>query len=162
MSAPRQSAFSSRTCLGGVELSPGLSDNVHLRVLGERRAVTDSVLSYAGTKDPGTGTAWGGVTRTRGHAQLEFAARDASFYAGGGYAVLNGQNVASNSEHEFGAGGTLSRLAKRQPTRCGLGSTRSILATTRNLRFFTLGQGGYFSPQSYFATLFPAQIHFET
>jgi hypothetical protein len=29
-----------------------------------------------------------------------------------------------------------------------------------NLRYFTLGQGGYFSPQSYFAALFPVQYKY--
>jgi cellulose synthase operon protein C len=98
--------FQQENILGGVEIAPAVSDNAHLRLLGERRAVTDSVLSYAGTKDPNTNTLWGGVTRTRGHAQLEFSVQDANFYVGGGYAVLEGKNVESNREYEFGTGGT--------------------------------------------------------
>ncbi len=148
--------FQQQNVLGGVEVAPGLSDNVHLRVLGERRAVTDSVLSYAGTKDPGTGTAWGGVTRARGHAQLEFAVREANFYAGGGYAVLNGQNVASNRELEFGAGGSYP-VWRNATDEVRLGIDTVYFGYDKNLRFFSLGQGGYFSPQSYFATLFPVK-----
>ena len=146
--------FQQQNVLGGVELSPGLSDNVRLRVKGERRAVTDSVLSYAGTKDPSTGTAWGGVTRTRGHAQLEFSVKDANFYVGGGYAVLNGQNVASNREYEFGAGGTYP-IWRNATDDLKIGIDTVYFAYDKNLRFFTVGQGGYFSPQSYFAALFP-------
>jgi cellulose synthase operon protein C len=112
------------------------------------------VLSYAGTKDPGTGVAWGGVTRTRGHAQWEFSVHDANFYAGGGYAELNGENVASNSEHEFGAGGTYP-IWRNGTDEVRLGIDTVYFGYDKNLRFFTLGQGGYFSPQSYFATLFP-------
>ena len=146
--------FQQENILGGIEASPALSDNVHLRIVGERRAVTDSVLSYAGTKDPGTGTPWGGVTRTRGHAQLEFSLGDTNFYAGGGYATLNGENVASNTEYELGAGGTY-RVWRNATDEMRLGSDIVYFSYNKNLDFFTLGQGGYFSPQSYFAMLFP-------
>jgi tetratricopeptide (TPR) repeat protein len=146
--------FQQQNLLGGIELSPALSDTVHLRIVGERRAVTDSVLSFAGTKDPGTGTAWGGVTRTRGHAQLEFSAREANFYAGGGYATLNGQNVVSNTEYELGAGGTYP-VWRNQADELRIGLDVVYFGYDKNLDYFTLGQGGYFSPQSYFATLFP-------
>jgi cellulose synthase operon protein C len=146
--------FQQQNFLGGLELSPALSDNVHLRIIGERRAVTDSVLSYAGTKDPGTGIPWGGVTRTRGHAQLEISKGEANFYVGGGYAVLNGENVASNSEYEFGTGGTYP-VWRNATDEVRLGLDTVYFGYNKNLRFFTLGQGGYFSPQSYLATLFP-------
>jgi cellulose synthase operon protein C len=146
--------FQQQNILGGIELSPALSDSVNLRILGERRAVTDSVLSYAGTKDPGTGTPWGGVVRTRVHAQLEFSLRNANFYVGGGYAVLNGQNVASNSEHEFGAGGSVP-IWRNTTDEVRIGLDTVYFGYNQNLDFFTLGQGGYFSPQSYVAALFP-------
>jgi Tfp pilus assembly protein PilF len=146
--------FQQQNILGGAELSPALSGNVRLRVVGERRAVTDSVLSYAGTKDPGTGTAWGGITRTRGHAQLELTAGDANFYAGGGYAVLDGENVASNREYEAGVGGSYP-IWRNATDQLRLGVDTVYFGYDKNLRFFTLGQGGYFSPQSYFAALLP-------
>jgi cellulose synthase operon protein C len=146
--------FQQQNVLGGVELSPSLSDNVRLRVVAERRAVTDSVLSYAGTKDPGTGLAWGAVTRTRGHAQLEFTAKEATFYAGGGYSVLDGQNVASNNEIEFGAGGSYP-IWRNTTDELRVGLDNVYFGYDKNLYYFTVGQGGYFSPQSYFATLIP-------
>ena len=149
--------FQQQNILGGVELSPEIADGVRLRVLGERRSVTDSVLSYAGTQDPATGTHWGGVTRTRGHAQIEFSTQGANFYAGGGYAMLNGLNVESNREYEFGAGGSYPVWhGKTDELRIGLDLV--YFAYDKNLRFFTLGQGGYFSPQSYFATVLP--VHY--
>ena len=146
--------FQQQNFLGGLELSPALSDNVHLRIIGERRAVTDSVLSYAGTKDPGTGIPWGGVTRTRGHAQLEISKGESNFYVGGGYAVLNGENVSSNHEYEFGAGGSYP-VWQNATDEVRLGLDAVYFGYDKNLRFFTLGQGGYFSPQSYLAALFP-------
>jgi Tfp pilus assembly protein PilF len=148
--------FQQTNLLGGIELSPQISDGVHLRVVGERRAVTDSVLSYAGTKDPATGISWGGVTRTRGHAQLEFALHDLNVYAGGGYSALNGENVISNHEYELGAGGSYPvwRTADEE-VRVGLDLV--YFGYDKNSDFFSLGHGGYFSPQSYFATMIPVK-----
>jgi Tfp pilus assembly protein PilF len=146
--------FVEQNLLGGVELAPHLSDNVVLRLTGERRAVTDSVLAFAGTKDPGTGISWGGVTRTRGHGQLEVAVGAANLYVGGGYAAVDGTNVTSNQEYEAGAGGSYP-IWRDQTDELRLGMDIVYFGYSKNLDFFTLGQGGYFSPQSYFATLLP-------
>lgn len=100
---------------------------------------------------------WGGVTRTRGHAQLELSVGEANLYAGGGYAVLDGENVTSNQEYEFGTGGSYPVWRGSQNDEVRLGMDVVYFGYQRNLDFFTLGQGGYFSPQSYFATLFPAK-----
>jgi len=148
--------FQQTNVLGGIELSPQIIEGTTLRVLGERRSVTDSILSYAGTKDPSTGTAWGGVTRTRGHAQLELSIRNANFYVGGGYAVLDGLNVASNTQYELGMGGTYP-IWSGQNDELRVGLDLVYFAYDKNLRYFTLGQGGYFSPQSYFAALVPVR-----
>ncbi len=153
--------FQQTNMLGGLELSPQISDGVHLRVVGERRAVTDSVLSYAGTKDPATGISWGGVTRTRGHAQLEFALRDLNIYVGGGYSSLTGENVIANHEYELGAGGSYPVWrSKDEEVRIGLDLV--YFGYEKNTDFFTVGHGGYFSPQSYFATMIPVKYTVRT
>jgi cellulose synthase operon protein C len=146
--------FQQQNLLGGIELSPLIADNVRLRVIGERRAVTDSVLSYAGTRDPATGIPWGGVTRARGHAQLEFALQNVNTYAGGGYSVLDGENVVSNREYEFGTGASYP-IWRGKDDEVRLGLDVVYFGYERNVDFFTLGNGGYFSPQSYFATVIP-------
>ena len=153
--------FQQQNVLGGIELSPMITDRVRLRIVGERRAVTDSVLSYAGTKDPATGIAWGGVTRTRGHAQLELSLQEANFYVGGGYAALDGENVTSNREYELGAGGSYP-IWRGQNDDIRLGLDIVYFSYDKNTDFFTLGQGGYFSPQSFFATLLPVKYSIKT
>ncbi len=143
-----------QTLLGGVEYAPLLTDNVRLRLTAERRAVTDSLLSYGGVVDPRTGERWGGVTRDHGKANLEFSAGLANFYVGGGGETLSGTHVASNSEYEFGAGGNYPVWRNgTQEVRAGLDLV--YFAYSKNLRYFSLGQGGYFSPQSYVAALVP-------
>jgi len=62
--------FLQQSVIGGVEYAPSLSQNLRLHAVVERRAVTDSLLSYAGAKDPATGTQFGGVTLRQDHYYL--------------------------------------------------------------------------------------------
>jgi hypothetical protein len=146
--------FTENTVIGGVEWAPPITDRLRLRLTVERRAVDDSVLSYAGTKDPRTGQDWGGVTRNGGRANLEYNAWKTDFYAGVGVAELLGQHVEANTEVEAGAGGSFAawRDADKQ-IRTGLDLV--YFGYSKNLGYFTYGQGGYFSPQSFFAALVP-------
>ncbi|GAB0116432.1 cellulose biosynthesis protein BcsC [Acidisoma sp. 7E03] len=146
--------FAITNVVGGVEIAPQLTDQLTFRLTGERRAVTDSLLAYAGTTDPGTGTTWGGVTRTRVHGQLEFNPGLANFYAGGGYDWLQGQNVMSNTELELGAGGSYP-VYKTPADEVRVGLNLIYFGYGKNEDHFTLGYGGYFSPQTYVAATIP-------
>jgi hypothetical protein len=149
--------FLTENVMGGVALSPELAPGLRLRATAERRPVTDSLLSYAGTVDTGTGDTFGGVMRNRAHTQFELSVGLANFYAGGGYSQLTGQNVKTNTESEFGAGGSypVYRSGNNELT---LGVDLVYFSYANNLRYFTLGQGGYFSPQSYFAAVIPVNF----
>lgn len=140
--------FHEQRMLGGIEFTPRLSENFQLRLRGERRSVTDSLLSWSGMRDGATGTVFGGVTRTTGRAQVEYFADRISGYAGGGYSSINGRNVADNNRLEASAG--IGYAVMRSPTReLTTGLDLSYFAYDKNLRHFTFGQGGYFSPQTY-------------
>jgi cellulose synthase operon protein C len=141
--------FPVSTILGGIEIAPKLTDQITLRLRGERRIVTDSLLSYAGEHDPVTGITWGGVTRSGGHAQLEAGIGNGGYaYAGGGYDILTGQNVAENNEVEGGAGFGYP-LYKEGDSTLLAGLDLIYFAYANNQRGFTVGQGGYFSPQNF-------------
>lgn len=146
--------FQYNNVVGGVEVSPGLGGGWRVRIAGERRAVTDSLLSWAGQRDSLTGETWGGVVRTGGRAQVEYAQGNGSLYAGGGYAVFQGSGVEDNSRIEAGAGGSYA-VMRRPDESVTVGVDLVYFAYDKNLRFFTLGQGGYFSPQSYTALNVP-------
>ncbi|GBQ57339.1 cellulose synthase operon protein C [Komagataeibacter swingsii DSM 16373] len=143
--------------VGGLEFAPRLTRNLGLRISGGRRMVTDSELSYAGERDPGTGKLWGGVTRLFGHGALEWSAPGWNAYAGGGFAYLDGTNVIGNTETEAGAGGsaTVWQWHDRQWLRVGL--DLMYFGYRRNAYFFTWGQGGYFSPQQYYGAMIPVE-----
>jgi tetratricopeptide (TPR) repeat protein len=146
--------FRQNNIVGGVEVAPGLGGGWRVRVAGERRAVTDSLLSWSGQRDPLTGETWGGVVRTGGRAQVEYGQGAGSLYAGAGYAVFQGAGVEDNSRIEAGAGGSYAVLRRPDET-VNVGLDLVYFAYDKNLRFFTLGQGGYFSPQSYTALNIP-------
>lgn len=146
--------FREQNILGGVEVTPSITENLRLRLRGERRAVTDSILSWAGMRDTLSGRSFGGVTRTTGYGQVEYSMGDTGFYGGGGYSHFEGHNVADNHRWEAGAG--VSHAIFRQPNQeLVTGLDLLYLAYDRNLRLFSLGHGGYFSPQSYFVASVP-------
>lgn len=140
--------------VGGLELAPSLNGNLRLRLTGERRAMTDSLLAWAGQRDPVTSRVWGGVVRNTGRGQFEWSAGRANFYAGGGYSQVEGKGVADNNRIEAGAGMSYA-FFRRPDEELTSGLDLVYLSYDKNLRFFTLGQGGYFSPQNYVAANIP-------
>ncbi|MBP0494641.1 cellulose biosynthesis protein BcsC [Roseomonas indoligenes] len=142
--------FRRTNVVGGIEISPSLTDNLRIRVAGERRAVTDSLLSWAGAVDDRTGITMGPVVRTGGRAQLEVPIGRGYAYAGGGYATFQGENVQSNTRYEAGAGLSLPLFRNTAGELTG-GLDLVYFSYDKNLRYFTLGHGGYFSPQQYMA-----------
>ncbi len=147
--------FPTANIVGGVEISPRITDDgVRLRFTAERRAMNDSVLSYAGVTDTRTGATWGPVLRTGGRGQVEIPLGAGYGYAGGGYSVLDGNGVVSNRRIEGGAGVSIP-VYRSGDTEVRTGLDLVYLAYQRNLRYFTLGHGGYFSPQQYTALNLP-------
>jgi Tfp pilus assembly protein PilF len=146
--------FRKQNLLGGVEVAPALSSNLRVRVTAERRAMTDTMLSWAGMRDPVTGQLWGGVMRNTARGQLEIGAGNTNFYIGGGYSTIEGDGVADNTRIEAGAG--LSHaLFRDAESELVTGLDLVYQAYDKNLRLFTLGHGGYYSPQSYVGATIP-------
>jgi Tfp pilus assembly protein PilF len=146
--------FTENNIVGGVEWAPLLADRLRLRLTVERRAVDDSLLSYAGTTDARTGMKWGGVTRTGARANLEYSLGKMDFYAGGGVNMLDGQHVKDNNDVELGAG-TSFPVWSNDTKEIRTGLDLVYFGYNRNLDYFTYGQGGYFSPQFFLAALVP-------
>lgn len=132
---------------GPLDLSAGFS----------RRPMNSSYLSYAGARDPVTGDIWGGVLKN-------------SFYAGAGhyasrwgtngsvaYSLLDGRNVRSNTELSARAAGYYV-LYRDDNTELSAGLSATYWNYQRNLRYYTFGQGGYYSPQSYLSLGIPVDV----
>ncbi|RRZ91625.1 cellulose biosynthesis protein BcsC [Erwinia sp. 198] len=142
------------TLVGGIQWSPKLTDYLTLILTGERRAVTDSLLSYVGTEDKLSGKKWGAVTKNGGNALLSYDNGDAGFYLGaGGYSYI-GENVASNQSLN-GTAGAYVRPYHDGNSELKTGISMSWMDFSKNFSYYSYGQGGYFSPQDFVAVSFP-------
>jgi len=123
-------------------------------VEASRRAVTDTVLSYAGARDSRTGESWGGVTATGGRLRGGLNYDGYGFYGSLGWHSLNGHNVQSNSRLSGGAGFYTQLI--REPNRTlTSGLDLTVFGYDKNQGYYTVGNGGYFSPQRFVALSVP-------
>ncbi|CAM4005930.1 cellulose biosynthesis protein BcsC [Rahnella victoriana] len=142
--------------VGGVQWAPKLTDFTTLRVTAERRAVTDSILSYVGTKDTYSGKTWGQVTKNGGSLNLSYDDGDAGFYAEAGYYSYLGNNVKSNKSVNANAG-LYVRPYRYDDRELKTGINVGYMDFDKNLSYYSFGQGGYFSPQNYVSVSFPVE-----
>lgn len=142
--------------VGGVQIAPKLGDYTTLTATAERRAVTDSLLSYVGTEDTYSGKKWGQVTKNGGNLNLSYDDGDAGFYAGVGYYSYLGNHVASNHSIETNAG-LYMRPLRAEDRELKVGVNVGYMDFAKNLSYFSYGQGGYFSPQNYVSVAFPVE-----
>ena len=119
----------------------------------DRTAVTDSLLSYAGTRDPVSGLDWGGVTRSRAYFGGRVGGNGLDLFGIVSGAIVDGRRVDSNSEWRADAG-FLQRAASGEGWVARVGGAVGATGYSANRGHFTLGHGGYFSP-SHFLTAGP-------
>jgi len=175
--------FREANWVGGAEYNGGITDKVSYSLAVARRAVTDSLLSYAGTRDSslnnlssntittltqsltpaqivrlsqlGTLT-WGGVTSNGGRASLGWDDGMSGAYVNASYEYFDGQNVESNTAVK-GGGGVYTRLFTDANQTLTVGVNTTLMHYDKNLSYFTYGQGGYFSPQQYVILNIPVE-----
>lgn len=134
--------------VGGIKYS-GDAGPLYVNLEASRRPVTSSLLSYAGTRDPVTGTVWGGVRATGSYLGIGYdQGGPYGVWTKFGYHDLTGQNVADNSR-VTAMGGIYWRLIKEAAREVTVGVNSINFWYRHNLGGYTLGQGGYYSPQRY-------------
>ncbi|WP_409021248.1 cellulose synthase subunit BcsC-related outer membrane protein [Caballeronia sp. LZ032] len=148
--------FRETNVVGGVQYQNAITDKVSYSLAVARRAVTDSLLSYAGARDQGAGLEWGGVTSTGGRADFGWDDGTNGVYANAAYQFLDGKQVATNTAVK-GGGGIYTRLIKDADQTLTIGANTTLMHYDKNLSYFTYGQGGYFSPQQYVILNFPVE-----
>jgi tetratricopeptide (TPR) repeat protein len=144
------------TAVGGISLErpfaghPSLNYGLSL----SRRAVTDSLTSFAGSRDERSGKEWGGVTANGLRGQLSYDDGEIGAYGYGSANALLGHNVKSNTRLELGSGVYWYLLNdERSIMTLGLGLTG--IGYENNQGNFTYGSGGYFSPQRFYSLSVP-------
>lgn len=142
-------------------VTPELSPGVQAKAWAERKPVTDSVVSYAGTRDPVTGERWGQVMRTGGGAGFSYDRNGNGVYGEVAYNRYRGTNVRNNHGIEANVGGYL-RLIKGERSQLTGGINANYQTYDNNQNYFTYGHGGYFSPQSFLSIGFPINYTLES
>jgi Tfp pilus assembly protein PilF len=145
--------FLVQNVVGGVKVDIP-NDYVSLRVNASRRAVTSSELSYAGVRDPVSGSVYGGVVRSGLDVRIARDIGDADVFAQLGAGVFTGRNVETNQAYTLRTGFTVPIL-QGPNWRVESGLIGNYWHYQKNLDFYTYGQGGYYSPQRYMSAAIP-------
>ncbi|MBU4684107.1 BCSC C-terminal domain-containing protein [Cedecea davisae] len=146
----------SHNLVGGLRWSPTVAGNTQLTLNAERRAVTDSLLSYVGTKDKYSGKYWGAVVKSGGGLSVNYDNGDAGAYGGGSFYQYQGQNVPEN-QAVLGNAGFYYRPLHAEDREVKIGVNTDYMNFAKNLGNFSFGQGGYFSPQNYISVSMPVE-----
>ncbi len=145
----------------GFTAKPKISRTVSAQGWVKREPVTDSVVSYAGTRDPVTGERWGQVMRTGGGASLSWDDEGTGVYADVSGYRYTGENVRQNRGYQANAGGYLPLYRDGHSTLTG-GLNLNWQAFDNNQNYFTYGHGGYFSPQSFLSMSLPIRYAYNS
>jgi hypothetical protein len=121
-----------------------------------RRQLDDSVLSMAGAYDSRTREHWGGMMATGLRMDISGDEGNGEVYGWVSADAITGHNVANNVKLELG-GGVNFKLVSTRTESFTLGARLTVLGYEKNQRFFTYGQGGYFSPQTFVALAMPVE-----
>ncbi|QSX35314.1 BCSC C-terminal domain-containing protein [Shewanella avicenniae] len=146
--------FEKTNLVGGFSWTPQLNNTTRLELGIERRAVKDSVLSYAGTVDPMSGETWGGVTKTGLKAGIGFDDGELGMYGNLGGYLYKGSHVDSNTAFDIALGGYLRPINDKE-RELQTGVHVSFQVFDKNLGHYSFGHGGYFSPQDFVSIAFP-------
>lgn len=125
-------------------------------VSASRRPETSSELSYAGLRDPWTNAVWGGVRRDGVDWHTSIDVGRFSLFSELGAGVLTGKHVASNQAVTLRAGFT-TPVYEGRSMRVSTGLVGNVWHYTNNLRYYSYGQGGYYSPQKYLSLGVPIE-----
>jgi len=140
--------------VGGVSYSNDIGP-LGYTVDAHRRPVASSLLSFAGQKDPNTGTEWGGVRATGVGISTSYDKGEANgIWASLSTDTLTGKNVEDNWRVRFMTG-YYYKLINENNRRVTVGLTNMLWHYDKDLSDYYLGQGGYYSPQQYVSFAVP-------
>lgn len=146
--------------VGGLEWRPDLPE-VAVSLGFSRRAVTSSVLSYAGMRDPVSGARWGGVAQTGPYLDAGIYRERFSVAGALRFTEITGKRVLDNRFFGARVGGDW-KFYSEPHLRASLGLTLNYWQYDLNLQNYTFGSGGYYSPQSYVSAVLPLEVWGET
>ncbi|EOC1533060.1 cellulose synthase complex outer membrane protein BcsC [Cronobacter turicensis] len=152
-----------------VDVVGGLSYSSDLGPIGytlnaHRRPISSSMLAFAGQRDApsNTGTTWGGVRATGGGVSLSYDRGEAhGVWASLNADQLTGKNVADNWRVRW-MSGYYYKLINENNQRLTIGLNNMVWHYEKDLSGYSLGQGGYYSPQEYVSFAVPVAWRMRT
>lgn len=145
--------FPITSVLGGLQYRHDFA-NASLSFDVSRRPMTSSVVSYAGGRDPVTGETWGGVVRNSTTLRGAYDFGPGTLFTSVELGLLTGRNVETNQELRVRSGYDWT-VFKRPDQIVSSGLTVNYWQYSKNEHFYTFGNGGYYSPQSYVSLSIP-------
>jgi cellulose synthase operon protein C len=155
-STPR--GFLVQNYTGGVSIHPV---SAHFSLDFSRDPILDTQLSFAGLRDEGSvtptfiGNTWGGVIANAAEIQIHSGDALSGWYIQGGGQYLTGLHVANNERIDGDGGAYWTAWHSSEYGTLVAGTNFFGMHYERNLRYFTYGQGGYFSPGAYLLAAVP-------
>ena len=146
--------FETTDITGKLSFSHSFDSGFNFGLSAARQPVTDSILSYAGLKDPVTGLVMGGVMANTMTLHLGIDAPEFGFYVDAKYGIYDGHNVQQNEGLEANSGFYLTVFDDDESS-LQTGFNITYLTFQHNQRYFTFGQGGYFSPHQFISASLP-------
>ena len=147
--------------IGGVNYS-GEIQHIGWTLIASQRPMTNSLLSFAGAVDPNTGITWGGVVATGLTLSVSYDRGEANgFWANVIASRLTGKNVETNQRILL-LDGYYYKIINEDNRRLIVGLTNMLWHYDKNLYGFNLGQGGYYSPESYLSFTIPVDYRRRT
>ncbi|EMI3955656.1 cellulose biosynthesis protein BcsC [Enterobacter hormaechei] len=120
-----------------------------------RRPISSSVLAFAGQKDPNTDTTWGGVRATGGGVSMSYDKGEANgIWSSLSADSLTGKNVEDNWRVRWMTG-YYYKLINQNNERLTVGVSNMLWHYDKDLSGYSMGQGGYYSPQEYVSFALP-------
>ncbi|OAZ46294.1 cellulose biosynthesis protein BcsC [Enterobacter cloacae] len=120
-----------------------------------RRPISSSVLAFGGQKDPNTDTTWGGVRATGGGVSVSYDKGEANgIWSSLSADNLSGKHVEDNWRVRWMTG-YYYKLINQNNERLTVGVSNMLWHYDKDLSGYSLGQGGYYSPQEYVSFALP-------
>jgi hypothetical protein len=142
--------------VGGVEWRPALPE-ISVSIGLSRRALRSSVLSYGGMRDPISGKRWGAAVQTGPYADAGIYRERYSIAGALRFSEITGEHMPDNKFFGARAGGDWKFFAEPY-AQASLGLAINYWQYDHNLQNYTLGSGGYYSPQSYVSVTLPLEV----
>lgn len=140
--------------VGGISYSSDIGP-LGYTVNAHRRPVSSSMLAFAGQIDPNTHKTWGGVRSTGGGVSVSYDKGEANgIWSSLNADSLTGENVADNWRVRWMTG-YYYKLINANNERLTVGLSNMLWHYDKDLSEYTLGQGGYYSPQQYVSFALP-------